>query len=235
MAVTLPSSMQTYEETIGIQKIGRRLGELNMEGVVVAEKPSRYYPLYYILDYAPYGVAKRFSGEKEPYSLYNEITRKEDIEYRDWIKSTGITSGLVIDLHDNTTHPDVLPYAEERYRRYKTARKMPDGSLVARVDHQIYTTFYSDSSRLQLLELVMDPFKPPTRVKFRMEFYDPSKWKDVFESDIKVVLEYYPVRIKEWPDKLERMSIEKGLAFTVDLISFLRENYSRYNPVSRNT
>jgi hypothetical protein len=227
--------MQTYEETIGIQEIGRRLSELKMEGVLVEEKPSQYYPLYYILDKAPYGIAKQFSGEKEPYDFYNELSGKENIEYCDWIKSTGIKSGLVLDLHDNTTHPDVLPYVEGDYLKYKTARRMPDGSVAARVDHQIEASFYSDSSRLQVLEDVMDAFKSSTRVKVKMGFDDLKKWGEIPESDITVVLEYYPLRIKAWPDALETMSIEKGLGFTSSLISFLQRNYARYTVSFQNT
>lgn len=201
----------------------------------MAEKPSHYYPLYYILDKAPYSIAKQFSGEKEPYAFYKEVLRKEETEYREWVKSTGIKSGLVLDLHDNTSHPDVLPYEEKDFAKYKLARKMPDGSVAARVDHQVETIFYSDSFRLPLLEDVMDSFKPTTRVKFNVDFHDPARWESKRKSDIEVVLEYYPVRIQTWPDTLERLPIEKGLRFTSDLISFLQRNYSRYIGDSRNT
>jgi hypothetical protein len=205
-----------------------------MEGVLVTEKPSRNYPLYYILDKAPYSIAKQFSGEKEPYAFYKELLRKEEMEYRDWVKTTGIKSGLVLDLHDNTSHPDVLPYEEKDFAKYKLARKMPDGSVAAKADYQVETIFYSDSPRLPLLEDVMDSFKPTSKVKFDLDFHDPARWESMTFSDIEVVLEYYPVRIKTWPDTLERLPIEKGLQYATELISFLQRNYAKYRKDSQN-
>lgn len=232
MAATLPNSMRTYEETIGIQGIGRRLSELKLEGLTVVEKPGPHYPLYYILDRAPYEVAKRYSGNKDPWKLSCELLRKETVEYREWISQNGYNSGIVLDLHDNTAHPDVWIYQAERFLRDKVAYKTKDGFIADAINPDIDIGVYSDTPRLTLLREMMKPFKPRTRIDFQVDFDDTRTLEcggfpplsDVME----VSLEYYPVRIHKWPDKVKKMSAERALQFTVDLISFLRTNYARY-------
>lgn len=207
--------------------------------MTAVEKPGQNYPLYYIVERAPYDVAKRYSGEKNPYAFGTELLREEQESYRKWISESGFDSAIVLDLHDNTTHPEVWPYQEEKGRRLKVAYKTDDGWIAAVEYSDIDIEISSDSSRLPMLREITKDFRPRSRLEYEINFSDSREFGfggyPPFSETMDVSLEYYPLRILTWPNKIRRMSVERGLKFTLDLISHLRDNYPKYKPNSQST
>lgn len=207
--------------------------------MTAVEKQGQHYPLYYILDRAPYSIAKQYSGEKNPYVFSMELLREEQEGYRKWISESGFSPDIVLDLHDNTTHPEVWPYQEVRCQRSRTGYRTDGGLIATDVDYDISVGISSDSSRSFMLKEITEDFRPRSRLEYEIYFADTRKFGfggyPPFSEMMDVSLEYYPLRILAWPDRVRKMSVQRGLKFTIDLISFLRDNFTRYNLVSQST
>ncbi len=204
---------QTDEETIGGNSVGKELEALHLDSIDVLEKPSNpdYYPKCYLVH----------GKDRE------ELIRKDNREFRNWILAMNKTYDIILDLHDNTLPNDKKLLRSVQKAIGDSGRVMPEGyTAIDSKEHPDWPFAYvglHSNLPSSYLTTTLDLLRKKTSLPLDTMLYKYP----IFDEPCGVVegaIEFYFARItKRRPLTIEKYDVALGTTLVANLVQLLRE------------
>lgn len=152
----------------------------------------------------------------------DELSRGVHIELRHWIAASGIPHDVVIDLHDNTPHPKYRELTDRFARREGVGFVTKDGYL-ARRQVSFFDADYSTKEGCKKLDEAVSSFRPQPYVPTKIEKM-PSGLPSIPLADFEIGVEFHPVTIVGFKDRIKRVPVQAGSNVVIQLLEHLRRS-----------
>lgn len=134
------------------------------------------------------------------------------------MEKSDIAHDVVFYLHDTTPHPETWKH-EKDYIESLGIHMTEDGFIAAPLEKHVDITYRGTSTKLAD---AITNFRPKIypKIPFESGIDNSEGWS---KNDIYV--EYYPVMLDKWSNKLKKLSTTNGMNFLLKLLHHVRENY----------